>query len=208
MNTPAVLPPEKRTLDRCLLWIDQVGAFLLCLADEVTIGGPVTDLPAADISLLANLSRRHATIARSGERYVIRAHAGTLVADLPVHERTNLCDGQDLRLGDSVRLRFRIPNAKSGTARLDFGSSHRPRQTVNAIVLMHDTCLLGPSHDNHIVCPGWTNSILLYRTEGRLWCRSVEELAFNGVASRDDTPLEDGTTVTGTNLCFRLEAVA
>lgn len=179
----------------------------MCLADEVTVGGPVTDGPAADIPLLANLSRRHAVFARSGERYVIRALASTWVADQPVVDRTNLCDGQELRLGTGVRLKFRIPNPKSGTARLEFVSSHRPRQSMNSIVLMQDTCLLGRAQDNHVVCPDWGNTIVLYRYDGRLWCRGNGDLSINGVPMHADAPLEDGAVVTGPDICFRLEAV-
>ena len=73
-------------LARFMLWIDLVGAYMVCTSDEVAIGGPPAEGPAAEIALLANLSRKHATIARSGERYVLKAHAPAVVAGRPVHD--------------------------------------------------------------------------------------------------------------------------
>ena len=56
---------------RLMLWIDGVGAYLLCLGRRVSIGGPAVDDHPAEIPLLANLSRRHATFVRSGDVYVL-----------------------------------------------------------------------------------------------------------------------------------------
>ena len=124
--------PAAEPATRLILWIDRVGAYLLCLGDELTIGGPAAEGRAADLSLMANLSRRHATLRRSGERYVLLAHSPTLVAGRPVHELADLSDGHELQLGESVRLRFRLPSVMSGSARLEFLSDHRPAHAAPA----------------------------------------------------------------------------
>lgn len=193
--------------ERFLLWIDRVGTFLLCTGERVSVGGPVSEPPAADVALLANLSRRHAEIVRSGEGYYVQAAATTSVAGRSVHERTNLADGNEIRLGDSVRLKFRLPTIVSGTARLEFVSDHRPAQVVDAVVLMDDTCILGPGADSHIRCPGWNQSVLLHRAAGQLCCKSRSDLYVNDKHAKESTPLADGAIVTGIDGRFRLEAV-
>ncbi len=82
--------------DKFSIWIDRVGVFLLCLKNEVTFGGPAAEGKVADISLLANLSRRHATFVRSGERYLLLAHAPVQVAGRAVHDRVDLSDGYEV----------------------------------------------------------------------------------------------------------------
>ena len=87
---------------RLMLWIDGVGAYLLCLGRRVSIGGPAIDDNPAEIALLANLSRRHATFVRNGEGYLLESHAPTRVAGRTITERTYLNDGYDLEFGENV----------------------------------------------------------------------------------------------------------
>lgn len=190
---------------RFILWIDRVGAFLMCLGSELTIGGPASEGQRADLSLLANLSRRHATLSRSGERYVLAAHSPAYVAGRPVHEQVDLCDGHEIQLGSSVRLRFRLPSVMSGSARLEFLSDHRPALAADGVVLMDDTCLLGPAVDNHIQCPAWPQAVLLFRREGKLHCKARDDLFMNGRHCPGGGELASGTVVTGTEIRFRIE---
>ena len=202
--------PGANSGEKFVVWIDRVGAFLLCLKSEVTIGGPVTHgAPAegvsADVSLLANLSRRHATFVRSGERYVLMAHAPSQAAGRTVHDRVDLADGYVLALGANVRLKFRLPSVMSGTARIEFLSDHRPAHAADAIILMDETCLIGPGPENHIRCPGWPNSVLLFRREGRLWCKSRDDLFLGGRHAPEGGEIEPGVVVTGSDMRFRIE---
>lgn len=193
--------------ERFAVWIDRVGVFLVCLGDSVSIGGPASD-KSADVSLLANLSRRHATLERTGERYVIHAHAPVHVAGRAVHDRADLCDGHDLQLGGNVCLRFRLPTVMSGSARLEFLSDHRPAISADGVILMDDTCLLGPTAENHIHCPDWTQSLLLYRREGGLYCKARDDLFINDCQTPGGGRLPPGTVVTGNSFRFRIETIA
>ena len=110
-----------------------------------------------------------------------------------------------IELGRSVRLRFRQPSALSLSARLDFVSDHRPTQSVDAVVLLADTCLLGPTDDNHVVCPDWSGQVLLVRQGEELWCRSRQALTVNGHRLGSGRRLQSGDIVSGDDLRFRIE---
>ena len=192
---------------RFTLWIDGVGAYLLCLGERVTIGGPEHDADSADVALLANLSRRHATLVRTQEGYLLDAHSAVRVASRPVYERTRLNANYEIELGDCVRLRFRQPTVLSATAVLDFLSDHRPSRRIDGVILMDETCLLGPGGENHVQCPDWPESVVLFRRGGQFCCKSRADLFVDGTLIRDGTPITPGDVVTGPELRFRLEAV-
>jgi hypothetical protein len=194
--------------DRYTLWIDGVGAYLLFLQDSVTFGGPARDDEPADVALLANLSRKHATIIRGGEGYLLQAQGPVQVAGRTVDDRAYLSHNSHIRLGHNVALRFRMPSALSATARLDFVSDHRPTQSVDGIILMEDTCLLGPGPDNHVTCPEWSESVVLFRKADELRCKSRGDIFVNGKLVKDaaGAVVQSGDIVTGVDLRFRLEA--
>lgn len=192
---------------RFLLWIDGVGAYLLCLGERVTIGGSAADGEAADLSLMAGLSRRHATIVRGAENYLLEAHCPTRVGGRDVHERTHLNDRYQIEFAGSVRLRFRLPTVLSGSARLEFLSDHRPAQRIDGMVLMDDACLLGPGSENHVPCPDWPGSIVLFRKDGELWVKSRLDVFVGTQHAAGGARVNSGDIVTGPELRFRLEAV-
>jgi hypothetical protein len=192
---------------RFMVWIDQVGSFLVYMAECVTIGGPAAEGHVSDITLLANLSRRHATFVRGAERYVLHAHANVQVGARAVHDRVDLGDGCDILLGNSVRLRFRLPSAMSGSARIEFSSDHRPAQLADGVVLMDQTCLLGPGDENHIRCPQSAQTVVLYRQDGALACKSRGTLFLDGRHAPEGGSIGPGSVVTGSDLRFRIEEV-
>jgi hypothetical protein len=192
--------------DSYFLWVDGVGAYQVFTAPEITIGGPTRDKEAADLVLLANLSRRHATFIRSGEGYVLEAHAACKVGDRPIEGRARLNNNYRLELGSGVRLRFRIPSVLSATAVVDFLSDHRPNRSIDGVVLMDETCLLGPASDNHIVCSDWSDSVLLYRKADGFWCKSRSPITIDGKPVAEGGPVKPGSFVSGSDFGFRLEA--
>lgn len=188
---------------RYMLWIDQVGAYLLCLGERTTIGGPAAEA-LSEIPLMANLSRRHATFVRSGEGFVLEAHAPVTVGGRAVHDRADLSDGNEIALGASVRMRFRVPSAMSGTARLEFVSDHRPLRGADGVILMQDVCLLGAAAENHVHCPRWAESVVIFRREDRLYCKSRGELFIDGRHAPAGGELKAGSVITGGDFRFRI----
>ncbi len=193
--------------DRYMLWIDGVGAWQLCVGQQFLIGGPTADHPAADICLMANLSRKHATLQRNSENWFIHPHQSTVVSGRSVTGPTLLRTGDAICLAEKVRLGFRIPSVLSGSAVIDFESHHRPPQTVNGIILMTDSVLLGPRKDHHVCCSDWPELVVIYRQDGQLRCRSKAALTINADRVRDSGVLTDGAIVSGDEFRFRLEKV-
>ena len=207
----AAAPGLRNSMDqydaqRHLLWIDGVGAFLLYHGERVTIGGPTQDGAPADLSLLANLARKHAAIVRCREGYIVESAGPAMVAGRTVNEQTTLHDKYEVVLGDRVRLRFELPSVLSTSARLSFLSDHRPSPTVDGVVLMDDTCLLGPGSENHIRCPDWKDSVLLFRKDSQIWCKSRMELFVGERHIPQGGMLRSGDVVNGPDLRFRIEA--
>ena len=191
--------------ERYMLWIDGVGAWQLLAGHEFLIGGPTMEQKPADICLMANLSRRHATLKRSGEDWFIHPHQSTVISGKSITSQTLLRTGDAICLAERVRLGFRIPSVLSGSALIDFESHHRPSHSLNGIILMTDSVLLGPRKDHHICCPEWSDMIVIYHQDGQLKCRSRMAMSVNGERVRDSAALNDGAIVSGEEFRFRIE---
>ena len=151
---------------------------MICLGDEISIGQAVPGNRVA-IPIQANLSRRHARIRRE-DGYLIEPDHRVCVDGSEIRETTLLSDGDEIEFGEGVRLRFRQPHALSATARLEFISRHRTQPSVDSILLMAESCVLGPKWQNHVVCREWANDVVLYRRDGELFCRAMEPIEVDG----------------------------
>src|SRR5262249_21921143 len=127
---------------RFLLWVDGVGGYLICMDDRVVLGRAGPD-SHADVPLMGDLSRNHATIVRNGEGYLLQPHQASFVNGKPVAEQVVLRDGDVIRLGSTVELEFRQPSPVSATARLEIVSRHRLPLAVDGVLLMAETCIVG-----------------------------------------------------------------
>ncbi len=201
-----MVPPPRQNSERLLLWVDAVGGFWVCLADEVTIGQPGS-AGTVDIPILADLSHRHARIRRDAEGYVVEAIRPVRVDGQPVEGVAALSDRSVLQLGESVRLVFRRPHALSATARLDFASRHRTQPSVDAILLMADSCVLGPRPHSHVVCRHWADEVVLYRQEDGLYCRASSAVEIDGAAAQTRGVITPRSRVVGTHFSFSLEPI-
>ena len=195
---------ERQPGRRLAAWIDGVGGYMLCLDDEVLIGQPAPGANA-DIPILADLSRRHASIRREGESYVLT----------PIH--TVSVDGQKLsgpivlgndtliQLGNSTKLRFRRPHALSATAVLTLESNHKTEPAVDGIVLMADSCIFGTESHCHIRCREFGESLVLFRRGENLHFRSGASLEIDGQLADRDAPLPANCRLEAENLAMSFE---
>ena len=196
---------ESRPADRFMLWIDSVGGYMVSPSEEVVLGQPTC--LAADVPILGDLGGRHAVIRREGNDYSIEALRAVSVNDRPLRGACRLRDGCRLRLGDSVRLLFRRPHAFSNTARLDFVSSHRTQPSADAVLLLADTCLLGPSLRCHVVCRAWNAAVLLYPRQGEIYCRTDKPVVIDGAVCPGGGRIGRYSRVEGDGFSFNLEPI-
>ena len=190
MHTKSQLKTSKRTI----VWIDDVGGYLLCLGDEVTLGQPAGE-GGPEIAILADLSRRHAMIRRERESYVLTPIHQVRVDGVELTGPRVLKDHSLIEFGESVRLRFSKPHALSSTAILKLESHHKTEPAVDGILLMSESCVLGPQAQSHIPCRGWTDDLVLFRRGEDLRFRTA---TLSGI-------ITDSTRIAGSNFALSFE---
>lgn len=201
---------ETVTASQChkfMLWIDGVGAWQLCVGDSFVVGAPSVEQQSADIALLANVSRKHATIQRHADEWRLHAHQPTSVTGRTINDSSVLRSGDQICLAERVKLGFRIPCALSSSAVIDFESDHRPSHSVDGIILLTDHCLLGPRRDHHVCCNHWSDQVVVFFQDGVLKCRSKAALSIDGKAVCDVGILKHDSMVTSDDLRFRVERI-
>jgi len=189
---------------RFLLWVDAVGGYLVCLDDRIVLGRAGPD-SHADIPLMGDLSRSHATVVRNGEGYLLKAHQASFVNGKPVVDQVVLRDGDVIRLGSTVELEFRQPSPVSATARLSIVSRHRLPLAVDGVLLMAETCIVGEALQAHIPAPALKSPVVLYRQAGTLWCRAEGAFDVDGRTCASRAPLTLHSSVLGDGFSFSLE---
>ncbi len=191
---------------RFFLWVNAVGGYWVCLGDAVVIGQP-DSAGDADIPILGDLAKRHALVRRDGEAYLIEALRDVRVEGKPVGGVAALRHGNLVQLGQSVKLAFRRPHALSATARLDFVSHHGTQPSVDAVILMADSLVLGSKADSHVVCPHWRDEVVLYRQENQLYCRASGLLEIDGSQHEQRGKISANSRVVGDWFSLSLEGM-
>jgi hypothetical protein len=190
--------------ERFLLWVDGVGGYLVSLANEVVLGQAAPG-NRVDIPILADISRRHARIRRDGEGYTIEPLHVLRLNGKAIQTKTILSDGDEFELGSGVRFRFRRPHALSASARLDLISRHRTQPFADSILLMAESCVLGPRWQNHVVCPDWEADVVLYRQDNELYCRAMDAIEIDGELCDGRGRLNSNSHVAGSDFSMSLE---
>jgi hypothetical protein len=192
--------------EKFMLWIDAVGGYWVCLADEIVLGQP-SESGQPDVPILADISGRHARIRRDGENYLIDALRDVRLDGHPVRQTAGLADGDRIELGEGVRLALRRPHPLSATVRLNFLSRHRTQPPADAVLLMAQTCVLGPKPHSHVVCRDWTQEVILVRQGEKLFCHAAGPFEIDGVPCRDRGLLLRNSRVAGEGFSFSLESI-
>ena len=190
--------------ERFLLWVDGVGGYLVCLADEIVLGQAAPG-NRIDVPILADISRRHARIRREGEGYVVEPLHVLRINGKPIQSKTVLADGDEIEVGIGVRFRFRRPHALSASARLDLVSCHRTQPYADSILLMAESCVLGPHWQNHVVCQAWEGDVVLYRQDDDLYCRALDAIEIDGELCDGRGRLQNNSHVSGNDFSMSLE---
>ena len=189
---------------RFFLWIDGVGGYLVCLGNRLTFGQA---LPGArvDVPLVADVSRLHATLTRDAEGYVVEAVRPILVNGVAV-TRALLQPGDRVTLGSSCQFQFLLPVPGSGSARLDLVSGHRLPTSVEGVLLMAETLVLGGSPQSHVVIPDRDKPLVLFRHRDGLGLRASAPMLVNGMKCNGRTMLPPDASVSGDDISFAIES--
>ncbi|MEM9185008.1 MAG: FHA domain-containing protein [Planctomycetota bacterium] len=191
--------------DRRMLWVDAVGGYLVCLDDEVVLGQPTGAAGGPAIPILADVSRRHAVIRREGGAYVLEPIGAVTLDGAPVTGPTVLADKHDIGLGAAVCIRFTRPHALSVTARLEVVSGHRLTASADAVLLMGESCVMGPNRHSHVRCKHWKDDVILFRQGGKLMCRSRAAMTLNGQASDGPAVIRPASRIEGEDFALSVE---
>jgi hypothetical protein len=192
--------------DRFMLWVDTVGGYWVCLGDDLMVGQP-GDTGMVDIPILADISSRHACIHRDGEGYLIEAYREVRIGGRPIRKMELLKDGTRIEIGSGVKMQMRRTHPLSLTARLDFLSRHRTQPPADAILLLADSCVLGPKSHSHVVCRAWPQEVILVRHEEKLYCHATGRFQIDGVVCKNHGQLQANSRVSGEGFSFCLEPV-
>lgn len=204
MSDESGAPPKA---ERFMIWIDGVGGYLACMAPVVTIGQAIPG-SHVDIPLQADISRRHAIVRRIGEGYAIDPLHDVSVNGKPISEAAYLVDGDEIALGEKVKLRFVKKHSLSASARLDFVSRHRTQPSADGILLMAESLVIGPGAASHILCRDWPHEIVLFRRSEGLGCRSPGPLTIDGRRFEGKAALPFGAHLGGESVSLTLERLA
>ena len=196
---------------RFMIWVDGVGGFLVCLDDEIVIGQSI-DQSHVQIPVLADISRRHVKIAREQGEYYIEPLAELKVNSEIVTDRITLQHRDWLTLGKDLEIVFLKPHPLSGTARLEIKSKHRTNPSCDSILLMSDSCIMGPRTNNHVYCRFWNDNVLLFRdrlsNDGKLNCKSEAKIHVDGVPAPENFEVNKSCRVEGRDFSFSFEMLS
>lgn len=193
---------------RRILWVDGVGGYLLVDSDEVSVGQAIADSPV-DIGIVGDLRRRAGVVRRSGGDYLLQPLQSTRLNDEPIERAQLLKHNDQVQFGDRVRLRFTQPHRLSATARLDLVGLGKFNPYVDAVLLLADSCLIGPQANCHVRCPHWSEldqaPLALVRRDHDWFFNTQEELLVHGLPQRGLIPLTAGLRLSGASFSLSIE---
>jgi hypothetical protein len=201
---------------RFLLWVDGVAGYLVCTTPRVTFGQAVLEGGPVDVPLFADVSRIHAELTRDGEGFLIEAGKAAAASGctraLSVNgkdvARSVLNTGDRVTLGATCQFVFQRPVPVSATARLELTSGHRLVHAVEGVLLMANEVILGPAGGAHVVVPGVSERVLLYRSKEGLGVRVPGgKVVVNDRPFADRAPLPLPASVETDGVSFAVEPV-
>jgi tetratricopeptide (TPR) repeat protein len=198
-------PPDEAAPPRFLLWIDGIGGYLICLGSRIALGQASAD-GHVEIPFVADVSRIHATLTRDAEGYVLEG-SRSIQVNGQTTTRALLRPNDRVTLGPSCQFQFRQPVPVSATARLDLVSGHRLPLSVDAVLLMADTLILGSGPQVHVTVPDLKEPFVLFRQRDGLGYRHAGTVTVNGQKSVERGVLGPRATVAGDDFAFAIEPV-
>lgn len=192
---------------RFILWVDAVGGYLVCPRQEVTIGQAIAE-SRVDIPILGDLARNHLKLIRSSGGYLLEPFGYVKVNATETKETILLNDGDTIELTGGIKMNFSKPHPLSASARLDFVSAHRTQPWSDAVLLMAESCVLGPNLRNHVVCRAWSDDLVFFQKEGRLYCKSFRPVTVDGAIVEGKGELSPNSRIEGEDFSMTIEPLS
>ena len=90
-----------------------------------------------------------------------------------------------MTLGQSCQFLFRQPVPVSGSAILDMVSGHRLPYSINTVLLMADSLVLGPGAQVHVPLADRKENLVLFRHKDGIGVKCPGEFVVDGKKYRD-----------------------
>ncbi len=198
-ESPLALPK------RFFLWIDGVGAYLVCLSNRISIGQATGEGPV-DVPLFADVSRIHAALTRDSECYLLEASKAVSLNG-HVAEKAVLQNGDRITLGNSCQMKFELPVPGGLSARLSLSGGRRLPMAVDGVLLMADMLVLGSGEKVHVHIPELEKPVYLIRQKDQLFIKWDGEFRIEGTKHEGRSPLPRAGTVIADPFTFAVEPV-
>lgn len=197
-----LLPPLSK---RFFLWIDGVGAYLVCLANRISIGQATGEGPV-DVPLFADVSRIHAALTRDAECYLLEASKAVSLNGAAA-EKAVLQNGDRITLGSSCQMTFELPVPGGLSARLQLSGGRRLPMAVDGVLLMADMLVMGGGEKAHVKIPDLEKPIYLVRQKDELHVKWDGEFRIEGAKCEGRAVLPRAGTVIAEPFTFAVEPV-
>jgi hypothetical protein len=76
---------------------------------------------------------------------------------------------------------------------------------VDGVLLMAESCVLGPKWQNHVVCREWSDDVVMYRCGDSIVCRAMEPIEIDGQLCDGRGRLEGDSHIVGSDFSMSLE---
>ena len=195
------LPAPKRFF----LWIDGVGAFLVCLGNRISIGQATGEGPV-DVPIFADVSRIHAALTRDAECYLLEASKAVSLNNSPA-DKAVLQNGDRIGLGNRCQMTFELPVPGGLSARLLLSGGRRLPMAVDAVLLMADMLVLGRGDKVHVQIPELEKPVYLIRQKDQLMIQWDGEFRIEGTKHEGRAVLPRAGTVIADPFTFAVEPV-
>ncbi|TWT51604.1 hypothetical protein KOR42_34920 [Thalassoglobus neptunius] len=205
------------------LWIDGVGCWLISRSQRLTVGSmqPASSAirsggeasSSEHIGIFSDLRSRHASFSREDGSFILEPRGRVRIGNVDRNSAMPLSNEAAIQLGDEVVMKYCLPSPLSGSARLTLESGHRFANSLNGIILLEKTCLLGAGSQSHIVCKNWQRDIVIFERANNLFCKvsSRESSTENGSGEQQEAPqvleCRPGEILSGEDWSFHVEAI-
>ena len=199
-NLPGTLAAE-----RCLLWVDGVGTYLILKGDRVSFGRSGSSAHP-EIALAADIAGLHAEIMRTDDDYFVVAAQGKVEVGGQAVTRRLLTNGDSVVLGGATRLLFELPTPLSPSAVLTL-KNQRIEGDVRKVILLKNNLLIGASENCHVQVSaktGRAGTVILSEGPAGLTCRADEEILLSGRPAGREATIPLGSHVQIGELTFTI----